>query len=53
MRQRERERGGSMKGQVRVVSDLRGGTLELQQHQGAGALQDVEVEEKWLLPVSG
>lgn len=44
-------RGGTIKERARGVSDLRGGTLELQQHQGAGALQDVEVEEKRLLPV--
>lgn len=32
------------------VSDLCGRTLELQQHQGTGTLQDVEVEEQGLLP---
>lgn len=49
----QRERCGSIKEQVEGVSDLRGRTLELQEHQGAGALQDVEVEEKRLLPVRG
>lgn len=33
------------------VSDLRGGALELQQHQRTGTLQDVEVKQKRLLPV--
>lgn len=49
----EKERCGGIKEQGQGVSDLYGRTLELQQHQGAGALQDVEVEQKRLLPVRG
>lgn len=33
------------------ISDLCGGTLELQQHYRTGAFQDVEIEQKTLLPV--
>lgn len=32
-------------------SHLSGGTLELQQHHGAGTLHDVEIEQQRLLPV--
>lgn len=37
---------------VDTVSDLCGGTLELQQHQRTGTFQDVEVQQKRLLPVA-
>lgn len=33
-------------------SYLRGRTLELQQHHGAGTLHDVEVEQQSLVPVT-
>lgn len=37
---------------VATLPDLRGGTLELQEHQGAGTFQDVEVKQKRFLPVT-
>lgn len=37
---------------VEMISNLCGGTLELQQHHGTGTLHDVEVEQIWLVPVA-
>jgi len=44
------ERRGEKK-RRRRSSHLRGGTLELQQHHGAGTLHDVEVEQQRLVAV--
>lgn len=39
------------KTQANIISNLCGGTLELQQHQGTCTFQDVEVKQKRFLPV--